>query len=109
MHNTLLCSIMLFPYFMLVVCKGGSLLCAILQHCMFPLVWALGEQCRGASAGADIWVMAFVTFTGLTPKDMDLVVRVVLPKHYMEQLNTVVYDSLWLPAGRKVAVTSVPR
>jgi glycerol-3-phosphate acyltransferase len=53
--------------------------------------------------------MAFVTFAGLTPRDVDLVARAVLPKHYMEQLNALVYESLWLPARRKVAVTSAPR
>ncbi|XP_066383560.1 glycerol-3-phosphate acyltransferase 1-like [Miscanthus floridulus] len=110
MHGALLRSTALFPYFMLVACEGGSLLRAILLLCAFPLVWALGEQRRGgAGAGAGVRVMAFVTFAGLTPRDVDLVARAVLPKHYMEQLNALVYGSLWLPARRKVAVTSAPR
>jgi glycerol-3-phosphate acyltransferase len=53
--------------------------------------------------------MAFVTFAGLRPRDADLVARAVLPKFYMERLNAQVYDHLWLPARRKLAVTSAPR
>jgi glycerol-3-phosphate acyltransferase len=108
MHGALLRSTALFPYFMLVACEGGSLLRAMLLLCAFPLVWALGERRRGGGAGAGVRVMAFVTFAGLTPRDVDLVARAVLPKHYMEQLNALVYESLWLPARRKVAVTSAP-
>jgi glycerol-3-phosphate acyltransferase len=104
MHGALLRSTALFPYFMLVACEGGSLVRAMLLLCAFPLVWALGER-----RGAGVRVMAFVTFAGLRPRDVDLVARAVLPKHYMEQLNALVYGSLWLPARRKVAVTSAPR
>uniref|UniRef100_A0ACD5VJE4 Uncharacterized protein n=1 Tax=Avena sativa TaxID=4498 RepID=A0ACD5VJE4_AVESA len=103
-HGGLLRSTTLFPYFMLVACEGGSLLRALLLLCSFPLVWTLGER-----ADAGIRVMAFVTFFGLRPRDADLVARAILPKFYMERLNALVYDRLWLPAGRKVAVTSAPR
>ncbi|KAM0855503.1 hypothetical protein ACQ4PT_049718 [Festuca glaucescens] len=103
-HGGLLRSTTLFPYFMLVACEGGSLLRALLLLCSFPLVWALGEH-----ADAGIRVMAFVTFVGLRPRDADLVARAILPKFYMERLNALVYDHLWLPAGRKLAVTSAPR
>ncbi|PUZ55688.1 hypothetical protein GQ55_5G232800 [Panicum hallii var. hallii] len=101
-HGALLRSTALFPYFMLVAFEGGSLLRAALLLCAFPLVWALGER-RG------VRVMAFVTFAGLAPRDADLVARAVLPKHYMEQLNALVYERLWLPSRRKVAVTAAPR
>ncbi|KAL5228695.1 hypothetical protein ABZP36_016960 [Zizania latifolia] len=94
----------LFPYFMLVACEGGNLLRAVILLCAFPLVWALGER-----ADAGFRVMAFLTFFGLRPKDMDLVARAVLPKFYMEGLNAHVYSRLWLPARRKVVVTSAPR
>uniref|UniRef100_A0A0A9B8I1 Glycerol-3-phosphate acyltransferase RAM2/GPAT1-8 HAD-like domain-containing protein n=1 Tax=Arundo donax TaxID=35708 RepID=A0A0A9B8I1_ARUDO len=104
MHAALLRTTALFPYFMLVACEGGGLLRALLLLCSFPLVWALGER-----GGAGVRVMAFVTFAGLRPRDMDLVARAILPKHYMESLNAVVYDRLWLPATRKVVVTSAPR
>ncbi|KAM0837385.1 hypothetical protein ACQ4PT_061704 [Festuca glaucescens] len=100
----LLRSTALFPYFMLVAFEGGSLFRALLLLCCFPLVWVLGEQ-----VAAGIRVMAFVTFVGLRPQDADLVARAILPKFYMERLNALVYDHLWLPAGRKVAVTSAPR
>lgn len=102
MHGALLRSTALFPYFMLVACEGGSLLRAMLLLCAFPLVWALGS-------GAGVRLMAFVTFAGLTSRDVDLVARAVMPKHYMEQLNSEVYGRLWLPARRKVAVTAAPR
>jgi len=103
-HGALLRSTALFPYFMLVAFEGGSLLRGALLLCAFPLVWALGER-----RGAAVRVMAFVTFAGLAPRDADLVARAVLPKHYMEQLNALVYERLWLPARRKVAVTAAPR
>ncbi|KAF7104512.1 hypothetical protein CFC21_105404 [Triticum aestivum] len=100
----LLRSTALFPYFMLMACEGGGLIRALLLLCCFPLVWILGEH-----TDAGVQVMAFVTFVGLRPRDTDLVARAVLPKFYMERLNAHVYDQLWLPAGRKVAVTSAPR
>ncbi|CAM0881854.1 unnamed protein product [Alopecurus aequalis] len=103
-HGGLLRSTTLFPYFMLVAFEGGSLLRALLLLCSFPLVWVLGER-----AGAGVHVMAFVTFVGLRPRDADLVARAILPKFYMERLNAQVYDHLWLPARRKVVVTSAPR
>ncbi|KAM0855514.1 hypothetical protein ACQ4PT_049725 [Festuca glaucescens] len=103
-HGGLLRSTALFPYFMLVACEGGSLLRAFFLLCCFPLVWVLGEH-----AAASIRVMVFVTFVGLRPQDADLVARAILPKFYMERLNAQVYDHLWLPARRKVAVTSAPR
>lgn len=103
-HGGLLRSTALFPYFMLVACEGGSLLRALLLLCCFPVVWVLGEH-----LAAGIRVMAFVTFVGLRPRDADLVARAILPKFYMERLNAQVYDHLWLPAARKVAVTSTPR
>ncbi|CAL4948576.1 unnamed protein product [Urochloa decumbens] len=102
MHGALLRSAALFPYFMLVAFEGGSLLRAALLLCMYPLVWALGDR-RG------VQVMAFVAFAGLRPRDADLVARAVLPKHYMEQLHAAVYERLWLPSRRKVAVTAAPR
>ncbi|TVU35816.1 hypothetical protein EJB05_17722 [Eragrostis curvula] len=104
MHGALLRSTDLFPYFMLVAFEGGSLLRALLLLCFFPLVWALGER-----RGAGVRVMAFVAFAGLRPRDADLVARAVLPKHYLEALNATVYGRLWLPARRKVVVTSAPR
>ncbi|KAK1665872.1 hypothetical protein QYE76_054031 [Lolium multiflorum] len=103
-HGGLLRSSAIFPYFVLVACEGGSLLRAFLLLCSFPLVWIMGEH-----AGAGIRVMAFVSFVGLRPQDADLVARAILPKFYMERLNAQVYDHLWLPATRKVAVTSAPR
>ncbi|CAM0947041.1 unnamed protein product [Alopecurus aequalis] len=103
-HGGLLRSTTLFPYFMLVACEGGSLLRALLLLCSFPLVWVLGER-----GGVGVRVMAFVTFVGLRPRDADLVARAILPKFYMERLNAQVYDYLWLPARRKVVVTSTPR
>lgn len=104
MHGALLRSPALFPYFMLVACEGGSLLRAVLLLCACPLVWALGER-----RAAAVRVMAFVAFAGLRPRDMDLVARAVLPKHYLDQLDAMVYERLWLPAGRKVVVTAAPR
>lgn len=100
----LLTSTTLFPYFMIMACEGGSLIRALLLLCCFPLVWILGEH-----TDAGVGVMAFVTFVGLRARDTDLVARAVLPKFYMERLNAHVYDQLWLPARRKVAVTSAPR
>ncbi|KAJ1284436.1 hypothetical protein BS78_03G204000 [Paspalum vaginatum] len=102
MHGALLRSAALFPYFMLVACEGGGLLRAALLLCACPLAWALGDR-------AAVRVMAFVAFAGLTPGDVDLVARAVMPKHYLDQLDAAVYDRLWLPAGRKVVLTAAPR
>ncbi|XBI18240.1 hypothetical protein VPH35_060069 [Triticum aestivum] len=103
-HGGILRSRALFPYFMLVAFEGGSFLRALLLLVSFPLVWIFGEH-----SDASLRVMAFVTFVGLRPRDADLVARAILPKFYMEKLNAEVYDRLWLPAKRKVAVTSTPK
>ncbi|XP_044976427.1 glycerol-3-phosphate acyltransferase 1 [Hordeum vulgare subsp. vulgare] len=103
-HGGLLRSAGIFPYFMLVAFEGGSLLRALVLLCFFPLVCMLGEH-----SDAGVRVMTFVTFVGLRPRDADLVARTILPKFYMEGLHAQVYDHLWLPAKRKVALTSAPR
>ncbi|GJM93814.1 hypothetical protein PR202_ga10403 [Eleusine coracana subsp. coracana] len=104
MHGALLRSTNMFPYFMLVAFEGGSLLRALLLLLAFPLVWALGPA-------AGLRVMTFLAFAGLRPRDARTrrPPRAVLPKHYLEALNAVVYDRLWLPARRRVVVTSAPR
>ena len=103
-HGGLLRSTNIFPYFMLVAFEGGSFLRALLLLVFFPLVWILGEHSDASLRG-----LAFGTFVGLRPRDADLVARAILPKFYMEKLNAEVYDRLWLPAKRKVAVTSTPK
>ncbi|VAH61941.1 unnamed protein product [Triticum turgidum subsp. durum] len=103
-HGGLLRSTGIFPYFMLVAFEGGSPLRALVLLGFSPLVWILGER-----SDAGVRIMTFVTFVGLRPRDADLVARAVLPKFYMERLHAQVYDHLWLPAKRKVALTSTPR
>ncbi|KAJ6813501.1 glycerol-3-phosphate acyltransferase 1-like [Iris pallida] len=101
--GTILRSNSYFPYFMLVAFEGGSLLRALLLLLSYPLLFLLGTD-----EGLGLRIMVFVTFCGLRMKDVEIVSRAVLPKFYLEDLNS--YSCrLLASAGRRVVVTRMPR
>ncbi|KAJ6810523.1 putative glycerol-3-phosphate acyltransferase 1 [Iris pallida] len=101
--GTILRSSSYFPYFMLVAFEGGSLLRALLLLLSHLLLFLLGTD-----GELGLRVMAFITFCGLRRKDVEVVSRAVLPKFYLEDLNSHSYRVL-ASAGRKVVVTRMPR
>ncbi|MQM20526.1 hypothetical protein Taro_053548 [Colocasia esculenta] len=107
-ENTLLRSPSLFPFFMLVAFEGGSVLRAFLLLLCYPLVWAFTRcgAARGSQMG--LCLMAFVTFCGLRKRDAETAARAVLPKFFLEDLHLHAYEAV-MSAGRKVAVTTLPR
>lgn len=91
-----------FPYFMLVAFEGGSIFRAILLLLSCSFLWALQQETK-------LKVLSFITFSGLSVKDMDNVSRSVLPKFFLENLNLQVYD-IWARTGySKVVFTSLPQ
>lgn len=53
--------------------------------------------------------MAFISFCGLRKKDVDLVAKAVLPKFFLENLDSRAYQVWASSKGKKVVVTGVPR
>ncbi|KAK8948941.1 Glycerol-3-phosphate acyltransferase 1 [Platanthera zijinensis] len=104
-HGSLLRSSSLFPFFMVVAFEGGGLFRAALLLLSFPLLLLAGHG--GELMGLKI--MAFVTFCGLRRRDVEIVARAVLNKVYLEDLHRRGYEVVTAAAGRKVAVTSLPR
>lgn len=90
-----------FPYFMLVAFEGGSIFRALLLLLSCPLLCILSFELR-------LRVMIFITFCGLSLKDVDLVARAVLPKFYLENLNFRVFEVLD-SVGTRLVFTSLPR
>ncbi|KAK8958959.1 Glycerol-3-phosphate acyltransferase 1 [Platanthera guangdongensis] len=105
-HGSLLRSSSLFPFFMVVAFEGGGLFRAALLLLTFPLLLLAGHG--GELMG--LKMMAFVTFCGLRRRNVEIVARAVLNKVYLEDLNRRGYEVVEAAAaGRKVAVTSLPR
>ncbi|KAG0464217.1 hypothetical protein HPP92_019848 [Vanilla planifolia] len=103
-HGCLLRSTSPFPFFMAVAFEAGGLLRAILLLLQaIPVSLLVGQNSHmGMKA------MAFFAFCGLKTKHMDLATRAVLPRLYMEDLDSGVYEVM-AAAGRKVVCSSLPR
>lgn len=102
-HSSLLRTNSLFPFFMLIAFEGGGLIKAILLFLAYPIILLLGPNSDSA-----LRVMVFVTFCGLKCSDMNVLVRAVLPKNYMEEMDCRSYE-VAAKAGRRVVVSSFPR
>ncbi|MCO5586117.1 hypothetical protein L7F22_040057, partial [Adiantum nelumboides] len=73
-----------FYYFMLIAIEGGSILRGAVLMLVAPIVWLLYHF---VSEETDIKVLIFVSFAGLKVKDIEGVVRVVLPKFYADDTH----------------------
>ncbi|KAM7261955.1 hypothetical protein ACFE04_021032 [Oxalis oulophora] len=91
----------LFPFFMLVAFEAGSIIRALILLLSLPILLFLDYQLK-------MKVMIFISFCGLKVKDVEIVVRSVLPKFYLENLNAHSYE-LWSKAESRFVFTSVPR
>lgn len=100
-QGTLIRSESFFPFFMLVAFEGGSLLRAFLLLLSCPFLCVLDLDMK-------IKVMTFITFCGLRSKSMSTVVKAVLPKFYMENVNLNVYKVL-ASAECRMVFTRLPR
>ncbi|KAJ3695281.1 hypothetical protein LUZ60_000658 [Juncus effusus] len=103
LQNTLLRNGSTFPFFMLVAFEGGGILRALLLLLFSPFIFALGSSGEVAQR-----LLVFLTFFGLRAKDVELVSRSVLPKFFLENLNSQAYEIL-SSCGEKVVVTTMPR
>ncbi|XP_020596698.1 glycerol-3-phosphate acyltransferase 1-like [Phalaenopsis equestris] len=102
-HNSLLRPHALFSFFMLVAFEGGGLIRAILLFLSYSFILLLGPKSELA-----LRVMVFVTFCGLSCRNMNVVARAVLPKIYLEEIDRRSYK-VAAAAGRRVVVSSLPK
>lgn len=100
-HGVLLESKTFFPYFMLVAFEGGSIFRAFLLLLSCSFLWVLDYELK-------LRVMIFISFCGLSKKDIEMVGRAVLPKFYLENLNLQAYE-IWSKTSSKFVFTSIPR
>ncbi|XP_073526112.1 LOW QUALITY PROTEIN: uncharacterized protein, partial [Phyllobates terribilis] len=101
-NGTLLKPSSFFPFFMLFAFEGGSIIRAFLLLLSYPFC------CLICSHGFKLKVMVFITFCGMKVEDVESVVKTVLPKFYLEEINPLVYE-MWGEARGKVVISSVPR
>lgn len=90
-----------FPYFMLVAFEAGGIMRALVLLLSCPILQLLPSE-------AKLRAMIFVTFCGLSCRDVESVARAVLPKFYLEELDKRAYDVLASARG-KFVLTSLPR
>ncbi|MCO5595704.1 hypothetical protein L7F22_049750 [Adiantum nelumboides] len=95
-----------FPYFMLMAIEGGSMLRGAVLMLVASIVWLLYHF---VSKEADVKVLIFVSFAGLKVKDIEGVIRAVLPKFYTDDIppeSWRVFSSCYF---NRCVVTANPR
>ncbi|MCO5591712.1 hypothetical protein L7F22_045703 [Adiantum nelumboides] len=95
-----------FPYFMLMAIEGGSILRGVVLMLVAPIVWLLYHF---ISEKVDIKVLIFVSFAVLKVKDIEGVVRVVLPKFYADDIHPKSWRVFSSCCFNRCVVTANPR
>ncbi|CAJ1971808.1 unnamed protein product [Sphenostylis stenocarpa] len=100
-EGTLLRSVSLFPYFMLVAFEAGGILRSLILFLSYPLVWLVGEDQLGLN------IMVFLCFFGIR-KDTFRTGSAVLPKFFLEDIGWEGFEAV-MCCERKVAISKLPR
>ncbi|KAI5074733.1 hypothetical protein GOP47_0010694 [Adiantum capillus-veneris] len=95
-----------FPYFMLLALEAGSPGRALLLLLSTPVIWSV-EHVFGCPNGA-LQILIFISVAGLRLSDVSGVSKAVLPKFFVEDMDSQCYQVLVSCSSRYV-VTSFPR
>ena len=94
-----------FSYFMLVAFEASGLLRFALLLILWPVIWLLDMLGMGEYG---LKLMVFVAMAGVSESEIESVARAVLPKFYLDDIDTEAWK-VFSSYDKRVVVTKMPR